>query len=307
MAEITAKAVSELRAKTGCGMMDCKRALKETDGDFDAAIKYLRERGLAVAAKKAERIAAEGLVAILKEGSSAAMIEVNSETDFVARNEDFQGFVNGLLKTILKNRPADIAALLENKYIDSEYNVEAILKDKIFTIGENLTIRRFLVVDGTTSIYVHGKGQAGVIVKFAADSNVSENEGFAEYAKNIALQVAALPCEYVDKEAVPQSAIDEEKEILVNQIKADEANSKKPEAIIEKMVVGRLGKFYEAKCLTEQTFIKDESMTVGAYTASCAKQFGGNLKIEAFFKYEKGEGLQKREDNFADEIAKMIQ
>ena len=163
-----------------------------------------------------------------------------------------------------------------------------------------------MIVDGITSTYVHGKGQAGVIIRFAADDNVVANEGFAEYAKNIALQVAAINCEYVDKESVPQSAIDEEKEILVNQIKADEANAKKPAAIIDKMVTGRLGKFYEAKCLTEQSYIKDDNLTVGQYTADCAKQFGGSIKIESFYKYEKGEGLQKREDNFADEIANMI-
>lgn len=306
MAEITAKAVAELRAKTGCGMMDCKKALKETDGNFDAAIKYLRERGLAVAAKKAFRVAAEGIVAIMKEGNTAAMIEVNSETDFVAKNADFQTFVSGLLTTILNVKPADVDALMAAKFIDSEFTVEATIKDKIFTIGENLNIRRFLIVDGYTSTYVHGKGQTGVIIKFNTSENVASTEGFAEYSKNIALQVAALPSLYVGKDDVPESVIAEEKEILMTQIKNDESNTKKPVAIIEKMVVGKLGKFYETNCLVEQLYVKDDSMTIGKYTETVAKELGGSIKIDSFYRYEKGEGLQKREDNFAEEIANMI-
>lgn len=306
MAEITAKAVAELRAKTGCGMMDCKKALKETDGNFDAAIKYLRERGLAVAAKKADRIAAEGIVAIMKAGNTAVMIEVNSETDFVAKNADFQSFVSGLLSTILNVRPANVDALLAAKYTDSEFTVEATIKDKVFTTGENLNIRRFLIVDGYTSTYVHGKGQTGVIVKFNTDENIASTEGFAEYAKNIALQVAALPSLYVGKKDVPESVLNEEKEILMTQIRNDETNSKKPQAIIEKMVMGRLGKFYEANCLVEQLYVKDDSLTIGKYTETVAKQLGGNITIDSFYRFEKGEGLQKREDNFAEEIANMI-
>lgn len=306
MAEITAKAVAELRAKTGCGMMDCKKALKETDGNFDAAIKYLRERGLAVAAKKADRIAAEGIVAIMKAGNTAAMIEVNSETDFVAKNADFQSFVSGLLSTILNVRPADVDALMVAKYTDSEFTVEATIKDKVFTTGENLNIRRFLIVDGYTSTYVHGKGQTGVIVKFNTDENIASTEGFAEYAKNIALQVAALPSSYVSKNDVPESVINEEKEILMTQIRNDETNAKKPQVIVEKMVMGRLGKFYEANCLVEQLYVKDDSLTIGKYTEAVAKQLGGTITVDSFYRYEKGEGLQKREDNFAEEIANMI-
>lgn len=306
MAEITAKAVAELRAKTGCGMMDCKKALKETDGDFDAAIKYLRERGLAVAAKKAYRIAAEGIVAIMKEGNTAVMIEVNSETDFVAKNADFQTFVSGLLSTIFNNRPADVAELMAAKFIDSDFTVEASLKDKVFTIGENLNIRRFLIVDGFTSTYVHGKGQTGVIIKFNTNESVASTVAFAEYSKNIALQVAALPSLYVGKEDVPESVIAEEKEILMTQIKNDESNAKKPQAIIEKMVIGKLGKFYEANCLVEQLYVKDDSMTIGKYTEVTVKELGGSIKIDSFYRYEKGEGLQKREENFAEEIANMI-
>jgi len=308
MAEITAKAVSELRAKTGCGIMDCKKALKECDGDFDQAIKFLREKGLAVAAKKADRIAAEGIVDIMlsEDGKTAAMIEVNSETDFVAKNEEFQKFVKGILATILDKRPADIAALMALPMNGAEVTVEQALKDRIFTMGENLSIRRFEVVEGTLSTYIHGKGTSGVIVKFVADEAAASNAGFAEYAKNIALQVSAMSAAYVNKETVPASVIEEELNIIKTQIANDPKNASKPENIIAKMAEGKLGKFYEANCLTEQAYVKDDAVTVGKYTAACAKEFGGSIVIDSFYRYEKGEGLQKREDNFGEEIAKMI-
>jgi len=304
MAEITAKAVAELRAKTGCGMMDCKKALKETDGDFDAAIKYLREKGIAVAAKKADRIAAEGLVDILKDGDVAAMVEINCETDFVAKNETFQAFVQDVLKTILVNRPADVEALKACTLAGSNDTVEAALKEKIYTIGENLTLRRFVVVEGKMSTYIHGKGQTGIIVTF--DTDVADTDAFAECAKNVALQAAAMNALYTNIEDVPASVIDEEKEVLMNQIKNDPANSKKPEAIIEKMVTGRIKKYYETNCLAEQAYVKDDSMSVQAYCDSVAKELGGSIKVKSFARFEKGEGIQKREDNFAEEIANMI-
>jgi len=308
MAQITAKAVADLRAKTGCGMMDCKKALVETDGNFDEAIKYLRERGLAVAAKKADRIAAEGVVDIMlsDDNQTAAMIEVNSETDFVAKNASFGEFVKGLLRTILAVRPADVDALMAEKFDGGDLTVEAALKEKVFTIGENISIRRFLIVDGTMSTYIHGKGTTGVIVKFVADDAAKANEGFAEMAKNVALQVAAMNCLYVNRDAVPESVIAEEKEILMNQIKEDPKNASKPAAIIEKMVVGKIGKYYETYCLADQLYVKDDSMTVAKYIESCAKEFGGNITLDSYYRYEKGEGLQKREENFAEEIAKMV-
>lgn len=307
MAEITAKAVSELRAKTGCGMMDCKKALTEANGNFDEAIKILRERGLAVAAKKADRIAAEGIVDILtsEDGKTAAMVEVNSETDFVAKNADFREFVRGVLKTILANEPADIPALMACKFNGGEMTVEQALTDKIFTIRENLSIRRFLIVKGAMSTYIHGGGVTGVIVKFDADDVVASKPEFAEMAKNVALQVAAMNCQYTHRSEVPQSVIDEEKEILITQIKNDPKNSKKPPEIIEKMVSGRLEKFYETACLADQAYVKDDSMTVEKYVESVAKNIGP-VKLVAFYRYDKGEGLQKREDNFAEEIANMV-
>lgn len=308
MAAITAKMVSDLRAKTGCGMMECKKALTEANGDFDEAIKVLREKGLSVAAKKADRIAAEGVVDILvnENGTSAAMIEVNAETDFVAKNATFLEFVQNILKTILATRPANVEELLAKQYVDSDMTVEAKLKDMIFTIGENMNIRRFLVVDGVVSTYIHGKGSIGVIVNFEVDENVKNNPAFAEVAKNVALQVAAMPVLYLNKESVPEKDIEEEKAIILAQLNNDPKNANKPQQILEKMVVGKLGKFYEKNCLLEQSYIKDDKISVGAYVNASAKELGGSIKVVGYNLYEKGEGLEKREDDFAAEIAKMV-
>jgi len=305
---INAKDVAALRAKTGCGMMECKKALTESNGDFDEAIKILREKGIAVAAKKADRIAAEGIVDILvnEAGNKGAVIEVNAETDFVAKNEKFQDFVKGLLKTILDTNPADMAALMAAKFLDDAMTVEEKLKDMVFTIGENMNIRRFEIVEGVFSTYIHGKGTTGVVIKFDADDAAAKNPGFAEFAKNIALQVAAMPVQFLNKDSVPASVLEEEKEILMTQIKNDEANANKPDSIIEKMVVGKISKFYERSCLLEQTYVKDDSLTVAKYVDSTAKEFGGKITVTGFICYEKGEGLEKREENFADEIAKMV-
>jgi len=303
---ITASQVAELRKKTGCGMMECKKALVEAEGNMDEAIKVLRERGLAVAAKKAERIAADGIVDIKTVGDVTAMIEVNSETDFVAKNETFREFVNTLLDTVIAQKPANVEALLAVKYLDTEMTVEDKMKEMVFTIGEKLEIRRFVVVEGTVSTYIHGKGSIGVIVTFDADDAAKNNEGFAEFAKNIALQVGAYPTAYLDRESVPASVVEEEKSVLIAQIKNDPANSKKPDAIIEKMVIGRIGKFYENNCLCEQGYVKDDSMKVAQYVEKTAKEFGGAIKVTGFFRFEKGEGIQKREENFADEISKMV-
>ena len=303
---ITASMVAELRKKTGCGMMECKKALTEADGNMDEAIKVLRERGLAVAAKKADRVAADGVVDIKTVGDTTAMIEVNSETDFVAKNETFRDFVVTLLDTIIANKPADVDALLAAKYLDTELTVEDKMKEMVFTIGEKLEIRRFIIVEGTVSTYIHGKGNTGVIVSFDADDAAKNNEGFAEFAKNIALQVAAYPTNYLDRDSVPASVVEEEKNVLIAQIKNDPANSKKPENIIEKMVMGRIGKFYESNCLCEQGYVKDDSLKVSQYVEKTAKEFGGAIKITGFFRFEKGEGIQKREENFAEEISKMV-
>lgn len=306
MAAITAKAVAELRAKTNCGMMECKKALTEAEGNFDEAIKILREKGLATAAKKADRIAAEGVVDILREGKTAAMIEVNAETDFVAKNDTFVEFVKGLLRTIIANRPADVEALKALPFDGTSETVADALVAKIAVIKENISIRRFVIVDGQLNSYIHGHGTTGVIVKFDTDDATAATPAFAEMSKNVALQVAAMNCEFVNRDAVPAARLAEEKEIIATQIKNDPKNASKPDAIIEKMAVGKLGKFFEQVCLADQAYVKDDSMSVAKYVESVAKELGAKITLVDFCRYEKGEGLQKREDNFADEIASLV-
>ena len=306
MATITAKDVATLRAKTGIGMMECKKALVEADGDVEEAIKILRKRGeLKAEAKTATRIAADGIVDIMKDGDTTAMIEVNSETDFVAKNASFQEFVKNLLKTIIANKPADVDALMASKYIDGDVTVEAKLKEMIFVIGEKISIRRFVVVSGLTSTYIHGTGSIGVIVTFDADEAVAAKDEFVAFAKTIALQVGAYPTPYLNRESVPASVLEEEKNILMAQIANDPANAKKPAQIIEKMVSGRINKFYDNNCLLDMAYVKEDDMKVGKYVENTAKELGGNITVTGFQRFEKGEGIQKREENFADEIAKL--
>ena len=301
----TAKDVSDLRAQTGIGMMECKKALTEANGDKEEAIKILREKGLAVAEKKASRIAAEGVVDILAQGDSVAMVEVNSETDFVAKNDSFKSFVKGVLETILSEKPADVDALLACKFSGTDDTVDAVLKDKTFQIGEKLSIRRFAVVDGLTSTYVHGGGTIGVIVK--AESECADKDAVKAVLKNVALQIAAMNPKYLDKDSVPAADLEAEKEILMAQLNNDEKNASKPEAVKEKMILGKIGKFYDTNCLLEQEYVKEDKVKVSAYVASEANNLGADIKITSFLRYEKGEGIEKREDNFAEEIAKLTQ
>ena len=300
----TAKDVAELRKQTGCGMMDCKKALVESDGDFEAAVKYLREKGMAATAKKADRIAAEGIVDIMTIGDTSAIVEVNSETDFVAKNATFQEFVKEILKTIIANKPADVDALLASDYVGGGTVSEA-LAEQIYKIGEKLSIRRFQIVEGTVSTYIHGLGATGVIVSF--DTDLADNDGFKECAKNVALQTAAMEVKYLDKESVPAEVIAEEEAILINQMKEDPKMANKPEAVLANIVKGRLGKFYENNCLLEQAYVKDDSMSVAKYVASVAKELGGSIKVTGYVRYDKGQGIQKREEDYGAEIAKMIQ
>lgn len=306
MANIPAKDVMALRAKTGVGMMECKKALVEADGNFDEAVKLLREKGLQVADKKAARVAAEGVVDIAQADGVTAMVEVNAETDFVANNATFREFVKQILATIIKNKPADVAALLATKLDGSEHTVEEEVKDKIFTIGENISVRRFVIVDGVTGTYIHGGGSAGVVAKFETTNGIENKPEFVEYAKNICMQIAAMNPTYVCKCCVPQSVLDSEKDILMNQIQNDEKLKNKPAAVIEKMVTGRLEKFYDNNCLNEQQYVREEDMKVKQYTESVAKALGGEIKISDFVKYERGEGIEKREDDFAGEIEKLV-
>ena len=301
----TAKDVAELRKQTGCGMMDCKKALTETDGDFEAAIKYLREKGMGAVAKKADRIAAEGIVDIMTIDNVTAIVEVNSETDFVAKNDTFKAFVKDILKSIIVNKPADVDALLASKFAGAEGAVSDALAEMTYKIGEKLSIRRFTIVEGTVSSYIHGAGATGVIVSF--DTDVADKDGFAEYAKNIALQTAAMAVQYLDRASVPASVIEEEKNILINQMKEDPKMANKPESVLANIVKGRLGKFYENNCLLEQAYVKDDSMSVSKYVASVAKELGGSIKVTGYVRFDKGAGIEKREEDYGAEIAKMIQ
>ena len=306
MAEFSAKDVAELRKQTGCGMMDCKNALKDANGDFEAAVKILREKGMAAVAKKASRIAAEGIVDIMTIGNTTAMIEVNSETDFVAKNALFQAFVKDVLKTIIVNKPQDVEALMNCKFEgEGAGTVSDALAEKTGTIGEKLSIRRFAVVEGAVSTYIHGLGATGVVVSF--DTDVADKAEFAECAKNVALQTAAMPVQYLDKDSVPAEVLAEEEAILIKQMKEDPKMANKPDNILANIVKGRLGKFYENNCLLEQAYVKDDSMSVSKYVESVAKELGGSIKVTGYVRYDKGEGIQKREEDYGAEIAKMIQ
>lgn len=300
----TAKDVANLREKTGCGMMDCKKALTEAEGNMEKAIDLLREKGLAASVKKAGRIAAEGVAfaEVSECGKVAVAIEVNAETDFVAKNAEFQAFVKTCADTVIYENPADVEALLAAKAHGSDMTVDALLKDKILTIGENIKVRRFARYEGAVTSYVHAGGRIGVIVKFAVDEPIAATEGFKTYAHNVAMQIAALNPEYLDEASVPAERVEKEKEILTQQI-VDEG---KPANIAEKIVTGRMGKFFKEICLVDQAYVQDGNMSVKQYTESVAKELGGDIKIEAFTRFEKGEGLEKREDNFAEEIASMV-
>lgn len=298
----TAQDVKALREKTGCGMMDCKKALTEANGDMDAAVDFLREQGLAKQAKKSGRIAAEGIaIACTNDDSTiGVVIEVNAETDFVAKNADFQEFVRTCAMTVIEQNPADVDALLQCKASGSDMTVAQLLQDKVLTIGENIKIRRFERYEGTVVTYIHAAGRIGVMVKF--DTDVADKEGFAAYAKDIAMQVAAAMPPYLNKESVPADVIEHEKKVMTEQV----LNEGKPAQIAEKIVMGKIGKFYKENCLVDQAFVKEPDLSVQKYTDNTAKELGGSIAITGFVRFEKGEGLEKRQDNFAEEVAVMV-
>lgn len=296
----TAKEVQALRERTGVGMMDCKKALSEANGDMERAAELLREKGLAAAEKKAGRIAAEGIVLAACENNAGSLIEVNSETDFVAKNAEFVAFVEACAKTVIRANPADVDSLLKEKLEGSSQTVEEALRDKILVIGENLKIRRFARYEGVLSTYIHAGGKIGVMVQF--DSDVAGADAFKTAAKDVAMQIAASTPLYVRREEVPADTIEKEKEILT----AQAVNEGKPQNIAEKMVAGRIQKYYKEFCLLEQAFVKNGDISVGQYLDDVAKELGGKIGVVKFARFEKGEGLEKREDNFADEVASMM-
>ncbi len=290
----TASDVKDLREKTGCGMMDCKKALTEADGDMDKAIEILREKGMAKAVKKSGRIAAEGLVDIVVDGSVGAIVEVNSETDFVAKNDEFVNMVKDFAKQVIKENPADVDALLAST-IDGS-TVKDILTEKIAKIGENMNVRRFARFEGNVVDYIHMGGKIGVMVKVEADLS---NAQAVTAAKDAAMQIAAMNPLYMDKSVVPAEDVEKEKNIILAQIKEDPKMAGKPENILEKMVEGKINKFFEENCLLQQKFVKDDKVSVEKYLAA------NGVKLIDYVRFEKGEGLEKKEDDFAAEVASM--
>lgn len=275
---------------------------------MEKAIDLLREKGLAASVKKAGRIAAEGVAyaAVSDCGKVAVVVEVNAETDFVAKNAEFQAFVKTCADTIIHQNPADVEALLACKAEGSELTVDQMLKDRILTIGENIKVRRFDRFEGVVTSYVHAGGRIGVIVKFETSDEIAANDAFKTCAHNVAMQIAALNPEYLDESSVPAERVEKEKEILTQQLNEDEKNKNKPANVLENIVKGRLGKFFKEICLVDQAYVQDGSMSVKQYVDGVAKELGGEIKISAFTRFEKGEGLEKREDNFAEEIASMV-
>ena len=306
----TAADVKKLREQTNVGMMDCKKALQEADGDFDKAIEILREKGLAKAAKKASRIAAEGVVCakVCADCGVGAVIEVNSETDFVAKNADFQKFVSDLCGVVMQDAPADLEALKACKLGD--ITVEAALQEKVLTIGENIQIRRFERYDAETVnvSYTHMGGVIGVLVGLSVSDNIKGDAKVQELGKDIGMQAAAMRPLYMDKSEVDAATLAKEREILMAQaIEENKTAAKpKPEQILAKMVEGRVGKYYEENCLLQQAFVKENKISVEKHVAEVAKQLGGKITVKAFTRFETGEGIEKKEDDFAAEVASMI-
>lgn len=305
MAAVSAKMVKELRELTNAGMMDCKKALTATDGNMDAAVEYLRKSGLALAAKKAGRIAAEGLVAfkVSEDCKSAAIVEVNSETDFVAKNEMFQTYVANVAAQALKSNAADMEAFKAEAWIeDPSKTVADVLVEKVAVIHENLQIRRFakMETEGCVASYSHGGGRIGVLVELTCDE---VNDAVKEAGKNVAMQIAALNPQFVNRDAVPAEFLSKEREILLEQASKE---SNKPQNIIEKMVEGRLAKELKEICLTEQVYFKNDDLTVGKYLKEVSKQVGFTVDVKSYVRYETGEGIEKKEENFAEEVAKQM-
>ncbi len=303
----TAKDVQALREKTGVGMMDCKKALQASDGDIDKAIDFLREKGLAAAMKKSTRIAAEGAVLAYndEEKKIGVVVEVNSETDFVAKNEVFQAFVLDIAKTIANENPADVDALLNVNLAGSDRTVQENLQDKVLAIGENIKIRRFVRHEGVVSTYVHMGGSVGVMVFFDTDDATAASDEFKAMGKDVAMQIAAMSPLYLCRDEVPAEVIEHEKSINLAQIKEDPKMANKPEKVIEGIINGKIAKFCKESCLLDQQFVKDGDINVAKFIDNTAKAIGASIKATGFVRYAKGEGLQKKEENYAEEIAKM--
>ncbi len=303
---ITAKDVQKLREMTGVGMMDCKKALTAAEGDFDKAIEWLREKGMAAQTKKAGKIAAEGMsFATVTEKGVGVIIEVNSQTDFVAKNEVFQEFVMGLAVVVADEDPADVEALKACRYPGTDRTVADITADKVLAIGENIQIRRFFrYADGVNVPYIHMGGKVAVLVNLQVEG--IEADKVTELGKDVAMQICAMNPTYLDKSDVSQEVLDKEKEIQLAQMANDPKMAAKPDKVKEGIVMGKLGKYYEENCLLQQAFVKENKISVEKHVAEVAKQLGGKITVKAFTRYATGEGIEKKEDDFAAEVASMI-
>ena len=300
----TAADVKNLREMTGVGMMDCKKALAASDGDMDKAVEYLREKGLAASAKKAGRIAAEGMAYAAVVDGVGVVVEVNAETDFVGKNEKFVDFVKGVAATVAKEQPADLDALMACKYAGTDRTITEQQQEMVLVIGENIKVRRFaFFTEGVSVAYVHAGGKIGVLVNLDTDLTAEQVE---EMGKDAAMQIAALNPRFWDKAQVTEDVLENEKKIMLAQMANDPKMANKPEQVREKIVLGKLNKFYSENCLLQQEFVKDNDLTVEKYLASAAKALGGKVTFKDAVRFEKGEGIEKKEENFAAEIASMV-
>ena len=300
--------VKKLREMTDCGMMECKKALTATDGDMDKAVEWLREKGLATAAKKAGRVAAEGICAayVADNGAAAGLVEVNIETDFAANNPDFRSFAADLAKLVAEKAPADMDAFLAMELVPGK-TVEDVRKEKVATIRENMQVRRFGRYEGGKTVsYIHMGGKIGVLLNMEVSENLMASAEVEELGKDLAMQVAAMNPLFLDKSNVDEATIEKEKEILFIQAKQDEKNAGKPDAIIEKMVLGRIGKYYSENCLMQQDFVKGDKITCEKHVAEVAKALGGTIAIKGYTRFLTGEGIEKKADDFAAEVASMV-
>ena len=307
----SAKDVQTLREMTGVGMMDCKKALVASEGDMDKAVAYLREKGLAAAQKKAGRVAAEGIVAAATAGNAAAVVEINAETDFVAQNEIFQVFCADVAKLAAKENPADLDALMAMAYPGSDMTVLQMQQEKILVIGENIQVRRFARYDtGLTIPYVHMGGRIGVLINMAVSPGLEDNATVIELGKDLAMQIAAMRPAFLDSSSVDPAVVEQERKIqlakAVEENKAKNLPEDKAVKIAENMVKGRMNKFFEEVCLLNQPFVKENKITVEKHIANLAKELGGEIKVLAYTRFERGEGIEKQESNFAEEIAGMV-
>jgi len=308
----TAKDVQKLREMTGVGMMDCKKALAESGGDMDKAVAFLREKGLAAAQKKAGRVAAEGIVAAVTVGDTAAVVEVNAETDFVAQNEIFQTFAADVANLVAEKSPADLEALMALPYPGSDMTVQEMQQEKVLVIGENIQVRRFARYNsGLTIPYVHMGGRIGVLVNMEVSAGLETNEAVIQLGKDLAMQIAAMRPMYLDSSSVDPAVVAEEEKIqltkAIEENKAKNLPDDKAQKIAESMVKGRMNKFFEEVCLMNQPFVKGDKITVEKHVANLAKELGGTIAIKGYTRFEKGEGIEKQESDFASEIASMVQ